>query len=320
MDNYIGYIPFNCANLFDGTRRPSTVKVNSYAYNYWCRALTQRVLSIIEWKLPDRWQFAKDFFEYCLIARGFVAVFDAGDKYGVSFQPANLSGYDFYYQPTRALIANPVWSGDLEIGKETELIKLTPDYRGVLDIVGYYAEKLATLDGAVNMSIINSKLAYVLGAKNKASAQAIKMIFDKINAGEPTVVYDSKITESLGEDTPFEFLDRSSIKNSYITTDLLHDVQTIINQFDSEIGIPTLPIEKKERMINAEASAREADTSARVSLWDESLSRSVEAVNKMFGLDISYRFVFLDQMNSEEAEADDTDPAIKETLSKWGLV
>lgn len=317
-----GYVPFQKADIVTGVRRPSAVHHNSYAYNFWFRALTQRVLSIIKFDLPDNWNRARDLFEYTLFFRGYVAVFDA-PEFGISFQPCTTTGYDFYYQPTKAVIANPLYNAELEIGKECEIIKLTPDCYvagGIGDIINYFAEKLANLDSAEDMAITNSKLAYVLAAKNKSSAQGLKMIFDKINAGEPTIIYDKKLIESLGEDEPFEFLDRQSVKNSYLTSDILKDFQTIINQFDAEIGIPTLgAAEKKERMITDEANSKNADTSARVSLWDESLSESIKAVNRMFGINISYQFVFLDQIQ-EMNEPDEMDPGISAKLKEWGMI
>lgn len=309
------YIPFSMQNIFDGTRHPAAVKNDAAAYLFWCRALYQRLCSVIEFKnLPENWERARDLFEAALFYRGFVCVFD-DIKFGLSFQPANLLGYDFYYQPTQAIVANPKLSKTFTIGEDCELIKLTNDFGGVCDIVAYFAEKLATLDGAVNMAIINSKLAYVFGAKNKGAAQAVKMIFDKINAGEPTVVYDKQLTESLGDDEPFEFLDRQSLKNSYITTDLLADAETILNDFNREIGIPTLP-EKRERMITNEAEALTADSSARITLWDECLRNSIKRVNDMFNTNISYSFRFLEnQPTGPEASAEDKE--LEKRLKTW---
>lgn len=312
---YDSYIPYREANYVEGVRKPSTQHIDSQALNYWMRALVHRCLSIIKFTLPKDWERAHDFFEYTLLTRGFLAVFNA-PEFGISFQPCQLSGFDFYYQPTDAIIANPMYSNTLRIGEECALIRLTPDYLGVLDICAYYAAKLASMDGAVDMAITNSKLAYVLAAKSKSAAAALKTIFDKINSGDSTVIFDKKVVEALGSEEAFEFIDRQSIKNSYLVSDLLRDIQTIINQFDTEIGIPSLPtVEKKERMITDEAEAKNADTSARVSLWDESLSKSIKEVNDMFGLNISYEFVFLDRMNEEQTE----DPADKKSLKEWGL-
>ena len=320
------FFPYFDQNYYDGTRAPSPVHNNSAAFWFWCRALYQRAASTIEFKLPKSWNRARDLFEAILFNRGYLAVFNT-KEYGVTFQPCTLYGYDWFYQPTQAVISNPKLSKTFTIGEDCSLIKLTPDWRGIYDIIFYSAERLATLDSAINMAITNSKFAYVLGAKNKASSAAIKMIFDKINKGESTIVYDQRLTEGLGDESPFEFLDRGNLKNSYITTELLNDFQTILNQFDTEIGIPTIPAEKRERMISDEANSKFADASSRITLWDECLSNSIDEVNRMFGTSISYKFKYLDMMNAsmndpqegeEEAPSEDDD-SIKEVLRKWAL-
>ncbi len=294
----MNYAPFAVQNIFDGTQAPSAVKNDSVAYAFWCRALYQRLCSVVEFDLPDSWNRARDYFEGVLFGRGFVCVFET-PEYGVAFQNGNLSGFDFYYQPTKCIVSNPMLSKTFTIGKDCSLIKLTNDFHGVVDIVAYYAEKLATLDGATNMSIINSKFAYLIAAKNKASSSAVKQIFDRMNRGEPLIVYDAKLTEGLGGEEPITFIDRQSIANSYLTDKLLNDAQTIINSFDSEIGINTMPPEKKERMLTDEVNSKKSDSSARVTLWEECLRNSIDEVNKMFGTNIGFKFRFREENEND---------------------
>lgn len=300
----IQYAPYRLEDFFSGVRSPNAVvKNNSAAYWFWVRALYQRVCSVIEFKLPADWNRARDFFEAVLFSQGYLCVFN-DKEFGTVFQNCTLSGYDFYYQPSRAIVTNPLmtYSREFKIGEDCSLIKLTNDYRGVLDIIVYYAEKLATISGAVDMNLINSKFGYLIGAKNKQAARAIEMMFDRMNKGEPLVCYDKSITEGLADEDPFVFIDRNSIKNSYITTDLLNDAQTLLNNFDTEIGLKSIPNEKKERMVVDEVNSRMQDTNARISLWRECLTNSIKEVNEMFGLDISFSFRFADQDNDEISE------------------
>ena len=298
------YTPLNYEqiNIFESMHTPNTVlPYNNEIFDFWCRSLFQRASSVIEFNLPKEWQGdIKDFFIFCLFARGYVVVFDH-DTYGTIFQPCNLSGQTVYYQPTTVQISNPAFNESLmlELNKEAELIKLTPDYMGITDIVVYYAEKLASLDSAVNMSIINSKFAYLVGAKNKNAAQTIKKMFDKINQGEPAVFFDSTLANDANDKSePWQFLERTNIKQSYITTDLLQDFQTILNNFDSEVGIPTIPYQKKERLVTTEAESRTIDSTSRSIVWMETLTSSLEKVNKMFNLNISAKLRY----NIEEKE------------------
>ena len=283
------YIPFNYEqiNTAAGTYNPSSVKsYNNKTFAFWERALFQRATSVIKADIPAEWEgTTKDFMYYCLFRFGFLFVFDS-PEYGRTFQPCTLKGYDWYYQPTDVIIANPALrkSLELKIGTDGELLKLTPDFMGVWDIISYYAEKLSTLDNAINMSLINNKFAFILGARNKVAGQALKKMLDKINKGEPAVIYDMKLLNDPTDKTePFQVWERkNSLKESYLTTDQLKDFQTILNNFDCEVGIPTIPYEKKERMVQAEATSRQLDAQSRSTIWIECLKSSTEKIKALY--------------------------------------
>lgn len=278
-------INYNQINISAGTYSPSMVKsYNNQTFAYWERSLFQRAMSVIDLEIPYAWSGKiHDFLFFCLFKYGFVAISENAEL-GQYFNPCTLSGYDFYYQPTEAIITNPIFKGSktLKISKDCEILKLTPDYMGVWDIIWYYAEKLSSLDNAINMSIINNKFAFILGARNKTASAALKKILDLVNRGEPAVVYDMKlINDPTDKEMPFQQWERK-LKDSYITSDQLMDFQTIINNFDSEIGIPTVPYQKKERMVTSEANARVYDAKARSLTWFNTLSESIDEVKLLY--------------------------------------
>lgn len=275
---------YNQINLLNGTYQPSPVKNrNNKSFDYFVRALFQRTTTVFEWELPGSWDGnVKDFFLYCLFKFGYVAISDF-EQFGIGFQPCGLSGYNFYYQPTKAVIANPALdkSLELEISKECEILKLTPDYIGCWDILEYYARKLALLDEAIDMALINNKFAFFIGAKNKAAGQGIKKMLDLVNKGEPAVVWDMKIlNDPTDKDVPFQEWKRDI--NEKLTTELLTNYQTILTDFDSEIGIPNIGFEKKERMITDEAQTRQADGKARSITWYETIESSIDKIKKLY--------------------------------------
>ena len=288
----IDYIPLNYdqLNLVQGGFTPSCIKgKNNAAYRFWLRSLYQRACSVIDFALPDAWQGdVKDFFYYIMIKFGYSAVWDDPDL-GTVFNPCALSGFDFYYRPTRCIIANPALKSSIDrnIGDNMEVLKLSPDYAGIWDILSYYAEKLALLDNAINISLINNKYSFMLAAKNKAAGEALKKMLDKINQGDPAVIFDRKLADDpASKSEPWQFWNRGNLKESYLTTDQLRDFRTILNDFDNEIGIPTIPVEKKERMITDEANSRKADSMSRCRLWVETFNSSAKAVNDAFGLNL----------------------------------
>lgn len=309
------YRPLNYEqiNVSAGTYSPSCVKAyNNQTFAFWERALFQRALSVLDFDLPESWTGSiKDFFLYVLFRYGYGAVFKT-PEFGLLFQPASLNGYDVWYRPTNAIISNPAFieSLDLIIGKDCELLKLTPDYMGVWDIISYYAEKLSILDNAINVSLINLKAAFLLGAKNKAAGEALKKMLDKVNRGEPAVIFDQKIGNDQTDKTePFQVVDLGNLKEKYLTTDQLADFRTLLHNFDTEIGIPTLPIEKKERMITDEATSLQIDAESRSEIWLNTFNESAKAVNEMFGT--SFRASRRQQEGGEdEQQQTDADRAV----------
>ena len=308
------YAPFNYdqINLMAAHYKPATVKpYNNITFNFWERALFQRALSVIDISLPEEWSTGgiDDFFYYVFFTMGYVAVFRT-PEYGTTFQPCGLSGMDFYYRPTNAIISNPALSQslDLKIGKDCAILKLTPDWMGIRDITQYYAEKLAYLDNAINMSLINNKYAFMLGAKNKGAGEALKKMLDLVNQGQPAVIFDRKIADNMGDGdkSPFQVWDQGNLKEKYLTTDQLNDFRTIMHNFDVEVGIPSLPAEKKERMITDEAAALTADATSRSKIWLKSINSSALEVNELFGLNIKAKLTYEDALE-EGGNEDETD-------------
>lgn len=305
MSNYIP-LNYHNINVGAGTYNPSLVKAyNNKTFGYWIRALFQRACSVIDFNLPEDWTGSvKDFFMYCLFKYGYVAIFNY-DEVGIVFQPATLSGYNFYYQPTDVIISNPLYNATLKIGEECELLKLTPDYIGIWDVLEYYAERFSSLDNAINMSLINCKTPYILGAKNKTASSALKKILDLVNHGEPAVIVDEKlINDPNTKDTPFQLLELlHDPKSAYLTTDQLTDFRTILDNFDAEIGIPCLPYQKKERLVSDEATMRTYDGSARSLTWFNTLTSSIDKIKALYpDLSISARLHYADFNKTEGAE------------------
>jgi len=281
------YTPLNYQqiNIAAGTNNPSSVKAyNNKSFAYWERSLFQRIQSVIDWTLPEAWEGkTRDFFLYCLFKYGYLAVSENAE-FGYFFQPCGVSGYNFYYQPTDVIISSPLYQATLKIGTQCELLKLTPDYTGAWDIIWYFAEKLSLLDNAINMSLINCKIPFILGAKNKAISAALKKIMDQVNKGEPAVFYDSTLmNDPKDKDTPFQLLEIiKNPKDFYITDKQLQDFQSVLNEFDAEIGIPGLPYQKKERMVAQEATMRTYDGCARSQTWINTLTSSIAEIKKLY--------------------------------------
>lgn len=306
--------------LLENLKFPNTYwKGKTLEYRYWFRSLLQKLdSSLIFEGVPDGW--SDDFFHICLWALGFVAVFKTNrkdlDKYGeggILFQPCTISGYDFYYQPEKCLVSNPKYSKEFVIGKEAELLKLTPDFCGVFDIIDFYATKLAEISKGIDMGLINTKMPVIMTASNDAQAETLKKIYDKVQAGDSLVVWKDIQTgdEIIPSKEPFEVWNQD-FKQTYIVHNLLEDMQLILDSFYTEIGLP-VAIEKKERLISSEADFASAQSQARVACWVETLNESFKKIEKTFGIHMEVKYAA--QENDTDRDGDVSESA--DTIAKY---
>ena len=279
---YYDYINANTAPIM-----PSTVHVRSSGLSrFFDRYLLQRAMSVFTWDIPETWD--RDYFLYGLYMFGTLCILDT-EEFGVIPQLCGFGGYNVFYRPSMALVGNPLIKGgsiqNLQIGQNCELVKLQPDYCGVMDTVSMYADMLALCMEAAAVNLVNSHLSYALIAGNKAGAESLKKMFDDIASGEPAVAIDRRLFAPDG--SPMWQAFNNDIKQNYIVTDLLNDMRTLYNQFDTEIGIPNANVNKRERLITDEVNANNAESVARAALWLQELKESFEKVNNMFGLSLA---------------------------------
>lgn len=285
-------VPFfyDYVNSYNGSIAPSTSHADSALSRFFQRYLLQEAISVYKWEMPKTW--ARDYFLYTLYCFGFISIIET-DKYGVICQGCGLNGYDVFYRPTNAVITNPLLRGILtpRIGKQCTIIKLQPDYGGIMDLVTKYSDIMAMTMQTAGCNIEASKLAYVFAADNKASAESFKKMFDKIASGEPMVVHDSKLLKPDGSKAWDVFA--NNLSSNYIAGDLLADLQKWRNMFCTEIGIPNANTEKKERMLTDEVNANNQETFTKADLWLQELQEGCKLAREMFpGLELSVDWRF----------------------------
>lgn len=285
----------------------------SIVYQFWFRSLLHKInSSIIFDNLPKGWD--EDFLMFCLWLKGYVIVWKSElknlEQYGengVLFSSGVASGMDFYYQPTDASIVNPVYQPKkpLKVHKECEILKLTPDYCGVLDIITHYAEQLAELSKGIDMSIINTKYALVFEADNEAQAASLKSVVDAVQSGSPCAFYkNTNSKEVMPKKEPFQVFNQEMGKN-YIIDKQLDDLDHILNQFYTEIGISsTMSIEKKERLVTAEAEFAGAQSQARISCWLRSLEQSLDIINNKYNTKIGVSYACENNIDTDRSAAE----------------
>jgi len=281
---------YDFLNVYNSRQSPGTIHAASTSLGaYFRRYLFQKAVSVFDIQCPETW--SKDYFWYVLYGAGYIGILDVPGM-GVIPQYCTYKGYNVFYQPKGFIVANSAIQNGmtlyrrLGVGGNGVLMKLTPDYSGICDLVGYYADLMAVSAESMGINILNSKLAYVFGVDNQAAANSFKKMFDQINSGQPGVFIDKNLLDEEGNPTWQTFA--QDLRSNFIAPNLLETMDKIERMFEQEIGIPnTGGTEKKERLITDEVNMNNVSTYSKAALWLENLQAGCEEANKMFGLNLS---------------------------------
>lgn len=318
--DYIGANGFNPPYTVDQIQwrasawNPASVKVDSYTLRFFERALYQRLSYFLKYNgMPLEWN--KDYLNYAGLVHGYCGVLDAasedGIRYGVIPQWGTLSGYGIYRQPTRLSVVNAfINRPQMRIGRDCEILKFTDDYRGLWDVVEFYAVKLALAAKVYDMNMLTSRSSHIVAAKTKQAAQTLKAAEDRAQSGEPLVIVDEKMLcpdDPASMKSPFQVLDYD-VKNGFIAPEALDVIRSLYSAYDTEVGIPNANLSKKERMSVSEVNENNGETYSRIQIIIDNLNRSFERVNKLYpeiNMSVSIRGEDAGNVSSDNA----TEPA-----------
>ena len=275
-------ISYDYANAVVSQNNPNKLHVHNTALaEFFRRYLLQKAMSVFEWQMPETWE--KNYFLYVLYCIGYIGVIYT-DRFGAIPQHCGLYGRGVMYQPTNAVISNPLLQGDLRptIGRTCEIIKMQPDYGGMYDLVSFYADMMALTASGAAANINNSKLANIYAAKNKNSAESFKKMVDEIESGAPASFVDKSLFDDNGNPSWTTFM--QNLSQNYIAGDMMMDLQNWENQFCTEVGLPNAAsTAKKDRTSSFDVAGHNVETACRADMWLQNLREGCEKVNRMFG-------------------------------------
>lgn len=270
---------------------PSVMHTKCTGLSYYFRKyLFLEAVAMSKWTFGGPLQnWPRNRLEYLVYGTGGVSVYKT-DLYGIVYDRMGLTGNNIFYNPTHCVVANPFIKGThyLQIGVDCEVINLQPDYLGMVDIVAYYGDMMALAATTIQTNLINSRLAYVFAAANKAGAESFKKMFDGILQGDPAVFVDSSLLKmmdgSKGKSVMPWMMFNADLRSTFITPELLAALKTIKAMFCTEVGIPNSNTDKKERMLTDEVNANNVETATKAALWIENLQEGCKRVHRLFGL------------------------------------
>lgn len=275
-------------NVLESAFLPPVKGLNNATARYFRKYLFQKMLSAFEWKIPATW--SRDYFQFVLFGWGFIAILDSKDAgFGVIPQRCGISGYNVFYMPNRALVSNPLLPNisELKIHEDCTVLHINPNYTPVLDIIDYYAVKLAMITADIESNLFNDKLSYLFTVGNQTAANSFKKLYDQIAQGNPAVIVDKELLKEDGSKTWEVF--QQNLKQNYIVSDLLEDYRRIENDFCTKVGIPASNTEKRERMSVEEVTRNDIETDSLIDGWLRRLQDDIDETNDLFNIGIAVK-------------------------------
>lgn len=287
-------------------------------YRFYFNWLLSKLHEIFVWEnLPEG--VDETFMNTELFLNGYCVFFaQNGTIYGLN---SGLGGSpNEYYEPTEAIIANPVLgSKNLKIDEECVVMWNTKSdkeavtgIRGLYPLIHQTATLLADNIVSINCAQINTRVQALVIADSTAQKNSAEVVMRELYAGHPYKVLEDTMIDKI-KVNPITANPASNI------SELVELHQYIIANFYNNIGIKTNYQMKKERLITDEINSLNDFLAVSLDAMLSSRLAAVEKINEMFGTNISvklkdYLQIFIeDNENPEEQSAGED---IKEATEK----
>lgn len=262
-------------------------------FNYWFNKLLGYCMGMFEYGgLPDSLPARQ--IEINLLLTGHCTIFR--DDNDLVTCGTTLYDYDKYYDPTRAVFAQPklksktlylqgesknavvIYNSDLQNN-----VLYFPTDGGLLTFISRYARRLADIESTENIYSVNMRLsAFPVGGDDSIIA-SIKKFFSQLALGRREVIADNAIIQ--------QFRTVDVVKGA--TSDKLNDIiqarDKVLEQFFRDIGVKFFADNKRAQMTDEEV---ESNDQMLIISPDEMLRKrkeGIEKVNAFFGTKITVK-------------------------------
>lgn len=259
----------------------ATLKAQRYLWNL--------IYSDFEFTLPSAWSVA--WFRFWLFQAGSIGVMYTGRKDDLAYicGPYGADVVDYQYRPLKANMTNVQLNAPVTgiRGVNFGYVHIMDDFYGLNDIVTEYAEKLASVDKAININLMNCNVSKVFPAENRKDADTLKEAYGRATAGEPFIAINKKYFDEDGSSKVVNLL--GDVKSDYIAGDLQNLKRTIVNEFLTKVGIRNANYDKRERLNSQEVEENNDETRALVSIMYEHIKTDMEAIKKWADIPLDVR-------------------------------
>lgn len=264
-------------------------------------------LTMFEWQnLPDTVPMVE--LEKMLQINGYAIIAKyKGELY--AFQ-GGFTGQDAYNRPTQVIINNPALqlNTTYTIDEDCIVIKNDDMKQGLIKIYEYFGQRLIENQITMLMTDYNLRMPFTISSSDDQTTQSAKEYLNKIIDGSLGVIGEQKLFKALSV-TP------TNSKQTATFADLYGYQQFIIAQLNNTIGLATNNNMKRERLTTNEI---EVNKNASYPIVDNMLrnrQQAVEAINKMFGLNIIVEYSSIWGTDNSDSKVNENENNSVDTLN-----
>lgn len=237
-------------------------------------------------EIDSRWLALK------LFELGSVAFFydSDADEYAC-MQYSRLGAYDCYGNPTKIRVWNP-WTGyQRELGKDEFVIIWDNMLR--VNMYNAYVElayRLWRIDGTIDTNCVAQKTPVIVQCSENERL-TFKNLIASVDADNPYI--------SVGDNLSLKDIKPLKLDAPLVAPQLMEVQQTLYNRGNALLGITSVIVQKKERMVKSEVDTANADALANRRSRTMARDYASEQIKERFNLDVTWIFDEGDEPDKE---------------------
>ena len=268
-------------------------------YNHWLMKFASNAISSyrvegLPKEIDSRWLSLK------LFELGSVAFFyDSDADEFACMQYSCLGTYDCYGNPTKICVWNP-WTGyQRELGKDEFVIIWDNMLR--INMYNAYVElayRLWRIDGTIDTNCSAQKTPVIVQCSENERL-TFKNLIASVDADNPYI--------AVGDNLSLKDIKALQLGAPLVAPQLLEVQQTLYNRGNALLGITSVIVQKKERMVKSEVDTANADALANRRSRTMARDYASVQIKERFGLDVTWIFDEGDEPNKETGQGNRED-------------
>lgn len=263
-------------------------------YNHWLLKFASNAVASyrvegLPKEIDPRW-LALKLFELGSIAFFYDSI--AGEY--ACMQYSCLGTYDCYGNPTKIRVWNP-WTGyQRELGKDEFVIIWDNMLR--INMYNSYIElayRLWRIDGTIDTNCVAQKTPVIVQCSENERL-TFKNLLAGVDADNPYL--------AVGDNLSLKDIKALQLGAPLVATELMEVQQTLYNRGNALLGITSVIVQKKERMVKSEVDTANADALANRRSRTMARDYASVQIKEKFGIDVTWIFDEGDEPNKETDE------------------